>query len=809
MKIPDLNNFATRVVAQSTKIYDRTGTILLYDVNTDTKRTVVPLSEISPNLQKTTIAIEDSDFYSHFGVRPVAILRATIDNVLSGKASQGGSTITQQIVKNSLLTQDKTIARKIKELVLAIKLEKAMTKDQILEAYFNEISYGGTVYGAEEASQAFFGKPVIEVSLAEAAYMAAIPQAPTYYSPYGTHREELNNRQRLVLQRMKDLGVISEADYSTAIKEKVTFLSKNNAGIRAPHFVMMVKDYLVQKYGEEAVSQNGLKVITTLDYDMQQKMEQVIAKFSPSLAENFNASNTAMVAIDPKTGDILAMVGSKDYFDSSIDGNYNVTLAKRQPGSTFKPFVYATAFKKGYTPDTVLFDVNTEFSSQCTPEGKPKNPSDDPTKICYSPEDYDSKWNGPITMKYALAQSRNIPAIKALYLAGIPDSLQTAHDMGITTLNDPNRYGLTLVLGGGEVTLLDLTSAYGVFANDGIRNPTRSVLKVDDTKGTTLEESTISPTRVIQAEIARQINNILSDEKIRMSGLDSVTKNIGRPVTMKTGTTNDWKDVWVLGYTPSIVVGAWAGNNDNKPMQHKVAGLVITPLWGALMSQVAKNYPLENFPPPPPPITDNKPVLHGVWWGGISYWKDKISGKVATENTPPELKQEVVFNSVHSILNWVDKDNPQSSSTPINLNQDSQYDNWEYGVRNWFKEYQILHPDFKEVTGNIVIPTETDDVHISEKAPKISIVSPANNYALDPQIALAVKIKIDGAYPAQKTEIYLNGKYVLTATSDPLNFSFVPKDIGNLNDENNSLSIIVSDSVLNKGQAILNFSIKK
>ncbi|MEK7501523.1 MAG: transglycosylase domain-containing protein, partial [Patescibacteria group bacterium] len=385
MKIPDLNNFATRVVAQSTKIYDRTGTILLYDVNTDTKRTVVPLSEISPNLQKTTIAIEDSDFYSHFGVRPVAILRATIDNVLSGKASQGGSTITQQIVKNSLLTQDKTIARKIKELVLAIKLEKAMTKDQILEAYFNEISYGGTVYGAEEASQAFFGKPVIEVSLAEAAYMAAIPQAPTYYSPYGTHREELNNRQRLVLQRMKDLGVISEADYSTAIKEKVTFLSKNNAGIRAPHFVMMVKDYLVQKYGEEAVSQNGLKVITTLDYDMQQKMEQVIAKFSPSLAENFNASNTAMVAIDPKTGDILAMVGSKDYFDSSIDGNYNVTLAKRQPGSTFKPFVYATAFKKGYTPDTVLFDVNTEFSSQCTPEGKPKNPSDDPTKICYSP----------------------------------------------------------------------------------------------------------------------------------------------------------------------------------------------------------------------------------------------------------------------------------------------------------------------------------------------------------------------------------------------------------------------------------------
>jgi penicillin-binding protein 1C len=807
LKMPDLKAFETRVITQSTKIYDRTGTILLYDVNINTKRTVMQLSDISPYIQKASIAIEDSDFYNHYGIRPLAILRAAISDIFSGSASQGGSTITQQVVKNSLLTQDKTVARKIKELVLAIRLEKVMSKDQILEAYLNEISYGGTIYGAEEASQAFFGKPAKDVSLAQAAYMAAIPQAPTYFSPYGTHREQLDARQRLVLQRMKDLGAISDAEYDSATKEKVQFLSKNSAGIRAPHFVMMVKDYLAQKYGEDAVNQGGLKVTTTLDYDMQQKMEQVVTKFGPSLAENFNASNTAMVAIDPKTGDILAMVGSRDYFDPSIDGNYNVTLAKRQPGSTFKPFVYATAFKKGYTPDTALFDVKTEFSSSCTPDGKPKNPSDDPTKICYSPDEYDDIFEGPITIRQALAQSRNIPAVKTLYLAGISDSIKTAEDMGITSLNDPNRYGLTLVLGGGEVSLLDLTSAYGVFANDGIRNPYRSVLRVDNDKGSTLEEAVTNPSQVIAPEISRQISNILSDNAVRMASLKPIANSIGRQVAIKTGTTNDYRDVWTVGYTPSLVVGAWAGNNDNRPMQHNVAGLIISPLWGSFVSQVAKNFPPENFQSPPLPATDNKPVLHGVWWGGVSYWNDTISGKVATENTPPELKQEVVFNGVHTILNWVEKDNP-TGPIPTHPEQDSQYDNWEYGVRNWFRDYQAQHPEFKETKGNIAIPTETDNIHTPEKAPRVSIISPNGGLLIDPQEILSVQLKADGAYPLRKTEVYLNGKYVLTATNNPLNFSFVPADVGNLNDQNNSLSVIVYDSVSNKGQAVMNFLIK-
>ena len=425
LPIPDLNSFGTRQIVESTKIYDRTGTVLLYDTGSNIKRTTVSLADISPYIQQATIAIEDSNFYHNSGIEPLSIIRAILANLASGGYDQGASTITQQVIKNSLLTQDKTITRKIKEWVLAIKLTQTMSKDQILQAYFNETPYGGTTYGIEEATQKFFGKPAKSVTIAEAAYMAAIPQAPSYYSPYGPHKDALDVRQQVVLARMKTLGMISDAEYQKATKEKVVFLSNNTGSIRAPHFVMYVRDYLVQKYGESAVTNSGLKVITTLDYDMQKKAEAVVTKFSPTLSSTFNASNTAMVAIDPKTGDILTMVGSKDYFDQSIDGNYNVALAKRQPGSTFKPFVYATLFNKGYTPETVLFDAKTEFSTNCTVDGKPKDleavaaagGNATSSDVCYSPGEYDNTFEGPLTIRQALAQSRNIPAVKALYLA--------------------------------------------------------------------------------------------------------------------------------------------------------------------------------------------------------------------------------------------------------------------------------------------------------------------------------------------------------------------------------------------------------
>lgn len=808
LKMPDLNSFQNRKITESTKIYDRTGTILLYDTGKDAKRTAVALSQISPFIQQATIAIEDSNFYKNIGIEPSSIIRAILANIATGGYGQGASTITQQVVKNSLLTKDKTITRKIKEWVIAVKLTKIMSKDVILETYLNDTSYGGTIFGVEEASRAFFGHPSKDVTLAEAAYLAAIPQAPTYYSPYGTHRDSLDVRHRLVLQRMKELGLISQAEYGSAVAEKVQFLSKNDSSIRAPHFVMFVKDIITQKYGEDMVSDGGLRVITTLDYDLQQKAEEVVKKFSPSLETNFNASNTAMVAIDPKTGDILTMVGSRDYFSTKIEGNFNITLAKRQPGSTFKPFVYATAFKKGYTPETILFDAETQFSTSCTVDGKPKNPNDDPEKVCYSPDEYDHIFEGPLTIKKALAQSRNIPAVKALYLAGIGDSIQTAEDMGITGLNDPNRYGLTLVLGGGEVSLLDLTSAYGVFANDGLRNPYRSILRVEDSRGSVLETvpPTTNPSQVIDPEISRQISDILSDNTVRMESLKPIAESIGRQVAIKTGTTNDYRDVWAVGYTPSLVVGAWAGKNDNTPMQHNVAGLIIAPVWGAFMSQAAKTFPPENFQFPPPPLSDNKPVLRGVWQGGTSYWKDSVSGKLATDQTPPETRREVVFPSVHTILNWVNKDDPRGPA-PTNPKNDSQYDYWEYGVRKWFDDYQKTHPDFKE---NVIVPvpTDRDDVHASEKAPRISFMSPSPNSTIGEKDNLLIKLQSTGTYPIQKTEVYLNGKYVLTSDKDPLNISFFPADVGVLSDTN-TLSVTVYDSVFNKGLASTTFSVSR
>jgi membrane peptidoglycan carboxypeptidase len=340
---------------------------------------------------------------------------------------------------------------------------------------------------------------------------------------------------------------------------------------------------------------------------------------------------------------------------------------------------------------------------------KPKNPTDDPEKTCYSPREFDQIYNGPMTIRQALAQSRNIPAVKALYLAGIGDSIQTAHDLGVNSLNDPNRYGLTLVLGGGEVSLLDMTSAYGVFANDGIRNPARFVLQVNDNKGNVLEQASLSPIQALDSNISRQITSILTDNNVRITSLKPIAESIGRKVAMKTGTTNDYRDVWAIGYTPSVVVGAWAGNNDNSPMSQNIAGLIISPLWGAFMSQVAKNFPPEDFPLPPVPNTDTKPVMRGIWQGGLSYKIDTVSGKLATEYTPKETTKENVFNNVHTILQWVDKSDP-NGPMPTDPTKDAQYEYWEYGVRKWFDEWKINNPNFKETT-EIKMPTEKDDVH--------------------------------------------------------------------------------------------------
>lgn len=674
-----MDTIEARKVSQSTKIYDSTGKILLYDVFQKAKRTVIPFDEISNNIKEATISIEDKDFYTHKGFKPTSFIRAIVINALSAGYSQGGSTITQQVVKNSLLTGDRSFlggpTRKLKEIALSLKLEKILTKNEILSMYLNENPYGGTIYGVEEASQAFFGKSSKDVTLAEAAYLAAIPQAPTRLSPYGQNKDKLDERKNLVLREMVQDGKLTEEQYQVASKEVVNFIPKATASIKAPHFVMFVKDYLEQKYGKDVLEQGGLRVTTTLNYELQAKAEEIALKYATINEKNFNGKNDAFVAIDPKTGGILTMVGSRDYFDTTRDGNFNVTTARRQPGSTFKPFVYAEAFIKGYTPDTVLFDLKTQFSTKCAKDNMTSENG------CYSPTNYDDKFRGPMTLRDALAQSINVPAVKTLYLAGIKDSIDLARDMGITSLGDANQYGLTLVLGGGEVSLLDMTSAYGVFATEGVRNPYVSILKVEDNTGKVLEEFKPRPTTVLDAEVARKISDILSDNVARtpLYGPNSAIYFGDRQVAVKTGTTNDYKDAWTIGYTPNVVVGTWAGNNDNTSMEKKVSGLIVAPMWRAFMDEVLKVTPTENFNKPQTEDSyDLKPVLRGKWQGGIS---SVVTNGGQTE-IPYNSVQEILSGGVHSILYWLDKDDPRGNSEIIPEN-DPQFERWEYPIRLW------------------------------------------------------------------------------------------------------------------------------
>jgi len=790
-KIPDLNNFEERVVSQSTKIYDKTGEILLYDVHEDIRRTIIPFNEISHYVKNATIAIEDSGFYKHSGVKPTAFLRAIFVNLLSGDFKQGGSTITQQVVKNSVLTKEKTISRKIKEWVLAIKLERILDKDEILTLYLNEAPYGGNIYGVEEASQSFFGKSARDIDLAESAYLAAIPQAPTFYSPYGENVEKLDKRKNLVLQKMLENKFITEEEYNQAKEKKVTFRAKQTKGIKAAHFVMYIKDYLEKKYGDKAILEGGYKVTTTLDYDLQEKAEIIVNRKALENKKSYNAENASLVAVDSKTGQILVMVGSRDYFDEEIDGNFNVATAHRQPGSSFKPFVYAAAFNKGYTPDTVVFDVKTEFSTYCNADGTPQAPQY--ADRCYSPENYDNTYRGPISLRNALAQSINVPAVKVLYLVGIKDAIKTAADMGINSLGTPSQYGLTLVLGGGEVSLLDMTTAYASFANEGIGNSNTGILKIEDSKGNILEEFEDKSKRVLPEVSALYISDILSDNEARTPafGANSPLYFGGRDVAGKTGTTNDYKDAWTVGYIPQVAVGVWAGNNDNTPMEKKVAGFIVTPIWNEFMQEVLKKYPAESFRQPPTTHDLSlKPALRGVWQGGTTYVIDKISGKLATQYTPDENKVEKVIEEYHSILYWVDKNDPMGPK-PANPYNDGQFVRWEYGVQRWVASHGLIN-------GAGTIPTEYDDVHTQSSTPRINIltVNPSTIYETDQKINVLVNTEWS-KYPLVKYNYYLNGKFIGSSTNNV--FSFLPSEIEGIKNVN-ELKVTAFDGVYNKGE---------
>lgn len=751
--LPDPDHLITRRVAQSTQIYDRTGTHLLYEIHGNQRRTVVDLENISKLAQEATVAVEDKYFYQHKGYRVTSVLRAVLANIVKGGKSQGGSTITQQLVKNAILTNEKSYVRKIKELILASEIERRFSKDQILKMYFNEIPYGSTSYGIEAASQGFFGKSAKDLDLAESALLAAIPQSTTYYSPYGTHQTALISRWKLILDLMADQNYITK-DQAEATK-KIDVLKRvipKREAIIAPHFVFYVRDLLAASYGDDAVDSGGLKVITTLDWDKQQAAEKAIADNIANVEKN-GGSNASLVSIDPKTGQVLAMVGSRDYFDVKNEGAINMAITPRQPGSSFKPLVYLASFIKGYTPNTVLYDVNTDFP---TPQGP------------YSPHNFNFKEYGPVTMRQALDGSLNTPAVKTLYLTGIDRVLDMADAFGYTTLKDRSRFGLSLVLGAGEVPLLEHAAAYAVFASEGVKYPTASILKVSDAKGNTLQEWQQGiGVRLVDAEMVRNLTDVLQDNASRafIFGEKNNLTLPDRQVAAKTGTTNDAKDGWTMGYTPSIVGGVWIGNTRATPMKTSASASAI---WNQFMRAATKGQPVETFTQPQP-ITTGKPVLDGGVSGATRVTIDASTGKLATDLTPPQNRIERTYNELHDILFYVNKDDPRGP-VPADPNADPMYASWEAAIQRWAAAKGIVAEK---------APTEYDDLHVPGNKPSVSWVNPPDGSTLSSRNVI-LQTSASSPRPITRVDYIIDGN-TLGSSSGMMNFTLntvIPENIG-------------------------------
>ena len=731
--LPTTEEISAQEIIESTKIFDRTGEILLYEIRGEAKRTNLSSEDIPQILKQATVAVEDSNFFEHpaFDIR--GILRALWVGIQRGRITQGGSTITQQLARNLFLTPERTVFRKIKELILAFRLEQVYTKDEILTLYLNRVPYGHNAYGAEAAAQMFFGKPAKELTLAEAAMLAAIPQAPSYFSPWGLHTTELEQRRRHVLSRMKLLEMIDEQQYQFAVMTKpiVRERPKTSSFALAPHFIMEVQQYLNNKYGEDFVTRAGLNVITTLDAELQGIANTVVARGGDRNTELFSGHNAALIAMDPRNGQVLALVGSKDYFRNPepagciegstcrFEGNFNVaTQGLRQPGSAFKPFVYMAAFMRGLTPDTILFDVPTEFAAG-NPNCPPIPDFNRSSPGCYHPQNFNNLFQGPMTLKESLAESTNLTAVKTLYLAGLDYTLELANRLGFTTLTDRARLGLSLVLGGGEVRMTEMAEAYSVLANDGIRNPYTFILQVKDGDDKILEEHKDLSERVVGANYARLINDILADRNLRtplFGGSLRLTEVPGYQIAIKTGTSDDFVDVWAFGYTPNLVAGVWAGNNNRFPLQRRGGSIfAATPMWHDFVSQAVKLRANETFPAPEP-----------------------------METTIPILRGEL------------NRENPRNILFYLNRLDDPQFPNWEAGVQNWLKVNTL--PDTLVPTHSH--PTGEEGTRVISAGPKIRVLNVRNGDFIMQDLSL--KAEIHSNTDIQQVKIYINNRLVDT-----------------------------------------------
>ncbi len=782
--LPDPDTLSSQEIPQSTKIYDRTGTQLLYELHGDEKRTLVKIQDIPPNMQHATIAIEDRNFYTHHGVYWKGLIRAFGNSILTGTSVRGTSTLTQQLVKNAILTNERSLMRKAKEFILALQIERTFSKDQILQLYLNEIPYGSTIYGIESASQTYFGKPAKELSLDESALLASVPQAPDRYSPYGTgtrgdNRSRLVVRQHYVLDMMAEEGYITkdEAEAAKAIKTLDKLKPKTYDSLKAPHFVLEVRRQLEEAYGLKRSEEGGFKVITTLDWAKQQVAEQEVVKGVDARGKAYKFTNAALVSLDPKTGQVLAMVGSKDFDNDEIKGKFNVILdGARQPGSSFKPIVYALAFARGYLPQTMLWDVDTVFR---TDSGN------------YSPRDYDFKQRGPLSMRMSLQNSLNTPAVKTLYLVGLGRVLDFTERLGYTTLSDRSNFGLSLALGAGEVRPIEHASTFAAFANDGVRMPVSSILKVEDHDGTVLQEWKPSEgTRVLDSQAARLLADVMSDNQARSLVFSAAARNYltlpDRPVAAKTGTTNNFNDAWTVGFTPNLATVVWVGNSDGKEMSRGADGSVVAaPIWGGYMKQVMKSMPVERFKAPEAATTDKPALLGTAIMQKVRVVK--TSGYLATDLTPPELVEERTFYAPHEILHYIDKDDPTGAS-PNNPASDPQYENWERAVQLWVSKStstQFGPP-----------PTETDVQHTPEMQPVVSILTPANEESVSNRV-LGVQVSATTPRTIQQYEVFLNGQTIGNANG--ANFSVIlPQD---LVAGRHTLTITAIDDIGNKGEA--------
>lgn len=751
--LPTPGKIAKRAPAQSTKIFDRTGN-LLYETGIQ-KRTSVESDKIANNLKQATVSIEDKDFFKHHGFDFRGILRAAYNDIFKKGSTQGGSTITQQFVKTALLDSKRTFTRKIKELIISIEIEQMYSKDQILAMYLNEIPYGSNVAGTEAAAQMYYNIPASNLSVAQAATLAAIPRSPTYYSPYGTHTKELIVRRDYILGKMKDQGYINEQQLNDAKNIDTTTVNldyeKNPVGVRprkdsikAPHFALHVLDQLVEKYGDEKINKEGLKVITTLDSAKQTIAEKVVSEGAAKNLTRYKANNAALVSIDPKTGQVLSMVGSKDFFDTKIDGNFNVATAKRQPGSSFKPIVYSTAFKKPEnSPSRILFDLTTDFGGN------------------YIPHNYNNRTNGPVTMRFALSNSLNIPAVKTLALAGIKESLQTAADLGITTLDKPaDHYGLSLVLGTGEVKLLEMTGAFSVFANKGVKEEIKTILKVEDNRGKVLYEYDENKEKgkvAIDPQIAYEISNILSDNKTRSAifGSNSALAFPDRVVAAKTGTTSEFKDGWTLGYTPTLAAGVWVGNNDSKPMVAGEAVMAAGPIFHQFMIEALKDVPNQEFERPA-----------GIVDVTVDKFSNKLPSELSTEQTTdifaswqvPKVQDDIHLKlrvcKVNGLLAADDiLEGLIEYRTYINIHSEfPNKPNWEGPVRAWAAAAGL---------DNLPPTTNCDATTIT---PSISITSPTHNSTVTGILNLTASV---GNAAADSTVEYFIDNISVGSTASP------------------------------------------